>query len=194
MDTRWRSPPDRERLPMPTTVSYPSGSCLGGGDHLVAGGVGASVADVLHDRRSEDVDLLRDDGDVAAQGCHFHVLDVYAVNGDAAADHVVHTGDEVSDGALSRARVTHKPYTVAAVDRKGQVLENGAVRIVVKAHVGEFHVSLHIVHANGGEGFGDLGGHVQHLKHTLGGVDGIRQHIGEVGDKLKRAEDHADIA
>ena len=167
---------------------------LGGRDHLGTGRLGIGVADVVHDGAAEDVDLLGYDGHVAAEGVHLDILDVHAVNGDGAADGVVHTGDEVGNGGFTRAGVSHQTHVVALLDGEGDILQNGTVGAVVEVHVVEYDLAFNGFQTDGVGSLGNLGNLIQHLEHTHGGVHGVGHHIGEVGKEVQGAEDHARVA
>ena len=74
----------------------------GGGDDLVAGGVGPAVGDVLGDRAVEQERLLQHDADVAAVFFHGKGADVDAVDQDRAFGHVVEAADQVDQRGLAR--------------------------------------------------------------------------------------------
>ena len=79
-------------------------SGLGGFHHLLHGGVGAGVADVVSDGAHKEVGLLGDDADVAAQIFKGDVLDVHAIDGDLSFGHIVEPGNQVDDGGFSGSR------------------------------------------------------------------------------------------
>ena len=77
---------------------------LGRRDHLIVTRLGPPEANVVHHRIVEEKTVLEHQADLAAQAVERDIAHVHAVDGDAAAGHVVEAGDEVDQGGLARAR------------------------------------------------------------------------------------------
>ena len=67
---------------------------LGGGDHVVEGGVGDAESDVVPDRVGEEEALLEDHADLAAQGVEGDVAHVGVVDAYLPGLHVVEAGQQ----------------------------------------------------------------------------------------------------
>ena len=64
--------------------------------HLVRGGIGPAVADVLKHRIRKEEHILLDDTDILMQAPLGHVPDIQPINGNRAAGHVVEPGDQLT--------------------------------------------------------------------------------------------------
>ena len=76
---------------------------LRGADAVVVRGVELAVADVVHDRAGEEVDVLQDDADRMTEIGFFDAVDVDAVVFDLAVGVVVEAVDEVCNRRFARA-------------------------------------------------------------------------------------------
>ena len=74
---------------------------LCGGNALLIGGIQAAVADVLHDRAGEQVGILQNDAQRAAQVVLFDLADVDAIIPDLAVCDIVEAVDQVGDGRFA---------------------------------------------------------------------------------------------
>ncbi len=115
---------------------------LGGGDALLVGGVQVAVADVLHHRAGEQVGVLEDDAQAAAQVGLLDLVDVDAVVADLAVGDVIEAVDEVGDGGLARAGGAHKGDLLARLGPQADVVEDQLVLVIAEVHVVKDHVAL----------------------------------------------------
>ena len=74
---------------------------LGGGDTLFIGGIQLAVADILHDGAGEQVDILQNHAQGAAQVGLGDLVDVDIVIADLAVGDVIEPVDQVGDGGLA---------------------------------------------------------------------------------------------
>ena len=138
-------PAGEERAPLPHVGVEPVGHSHdivvdlrlpGGGDHLVGGGAGAAVANVLHNAGGEEEHILLHHANVPAQALLGDVPHIQAVDGDAALRHVVEAGDQVAEGGLAAAGGPHNGDGLAGPNVEGDVVEHlGVVPLVRKADV-----------------------------------------------------------
>ena len=77
---------------------------LCGRDDLLIGGVGLSVGDIVTHASRKEVDVLRHNADLTAQGLHRDVADIRAVDADRALRHLVKARDQRAEGGFSAAR------------------------------------------------------------------------------------------
>ena len=77
------------------------GGNRGGLDDLLAGGLRIGKGDVLFHRAIKEHGVLRHDADLAAQGIELHLIDVIAIDEDAAGARVIETRQHLGEGALA---------------------------------------------------------------------------------------------
>ena len=88
--------------------------------------------------------LLKYHAQVVAEGVLPDVLDVKAVEGDAAVLRLVEAVDEVGDSGLSGTRSAHKGNLLAGVRGEGYVVKHLLFRYITKVHVLEGNLSLDV--------------------------------------------------
>ena len=188
---------------------------LGRPDAVLVRGLQPPVADVLHHRAGEEVGILQDGAERAAEVVLPDLADVDAVVGDAAALDVVEAVDEVGDGGLAGAGGAHEGDLLPRLRVEGEVLEHGLFR-----HVGEVHpveadiapeghpltVRLHpeVVPAHVFQGdfpLIQLRRHIQHVEDALGAGQGqhdgvellgdLAHPLGKVPDVAQEGDEHA---
>ena len=76
---------------------------LGGLDDLLVGGVEGAVGDVLADGAVEEIDILADEADGAAQVFEAQIAQVMPVETDAALLHVIEAQKQFDQGGLAGA-------------------------------------------------------------------------------------------
>ena len=114
---------------------------LGGADAVLVRRVELAVADVLHHRAGEQMRVLQNDAERAAQIVLADVAHVDAVVGDLSGLNVVEAVDEVRDGRLARAGRADKGDLLAGLGVQRKLLEHRLFRHVGKVHVVEPHVA-----------------------------------------------------
>src|SRR5665213_3131836 len=79
---------------------------LGGGDHLLHGGVGMAVANVVEDAVVEEKRFLLHEGEMFSETVSLNLAKVVAVEEDLPGDWIVKAQQKIEDGAFSRAAGT----------------------------------------------------------------------------------------
>ena len=125
---------------------------FGRGDHLFVGGIQLAVADVVGDGSGEQVGILQDDPQGAAQGVLFNQPDIDSVVGDGARLDFIKPVDQVGDGGFARTGGTHKGDFLAGFGKQADVVEDGLILVVAKHHVVEPHIPQNRLqhHSTGG--------------------------------------------
>ena len=103
--------------------------------HLVHGGVGAAVADIVRDGAGEQVGGLEHVPKAALKPELRPGPVVLAVDVDGPRRGLVEPADQVDDGALARAGLAHQGDGLARLDVQIEVREHGLLRVVGKAHM-----------------------------------------------------------
>ena len=99
---------------------------------------GPRIGNVVRQRAVEQDRLLLHDGDLAAQRRLPELGNVLAIDGHRPAVDVIEPLDELDEGGLARARMTHQPHAFARLDRYREILvERRAVRAILEGHVVE---------------------------------------------------------
>lgn len=128
-----------------------------GGIHILVGGRGPRVADVVHERVVEQHRLLRHDAEVAAQAGDRDVADVGAVDGDGAAVGVVEAEEQAQQRRLAAAAFADDGDGRARWDVERDVFQRGPPPVVGEGDVAEGDVAVAGGHL-GGVGLVDDGG------------------------------------
>ena len=108
---------------------------------LLIGGVQLPVADVVGHGSGEQVGILQNNAQRAAQGVLPDIPHVDAVIGDGAGLNVVKPVDEIGDGGLSRAGGAHKGDLLPRLCEQGHIVEHGFLRVIAEVHVLKPHVA-----------------------------------------------------
>ena len=117
---------------------------LGSLHHVVVGGVGVAVFDVLLDGAVEDMVLLQHQSHVLAQPLRVPLTQFHPVEGDAAAVGMVELVEQVDDGALSRPAEADEGGDLAALDMHGDIEERLCAVAVGEVDARELEVALHL--------------------------------------------------
>ena len=83
---------------------------LGRLPHLIEGSLGAGDADILEDRLAEQLNVLRDIGNAAADGCIAVLVQIDTIHTDGAALRLVILEQELCDGGLAGTRGTNQRH------------------------------------------------------------------------------------
>jgi len=133
---------------------------LRGGDHVLVGGVGPPIADVVHHRVAEQEGILQHDPDLAAQAVGRHVAHVVAVDQHRAAVHVVEARQQVDDGRLARAGRPDDGDGLARLGGQAHAAQHVLVLVVAHPHVAQLDAPLDGRHL-------DRAGLVDHVRHFV---------------------------
>ena len=99
-------------------------------------------ADVVRHRAGEQVGVLQDNAQRAAQVVFLDEPHIHAVVGDGPARHLIKAVDEVGNRGLARARGADKGNFLPRLGVEREVLQNHPVRRIAKADVVEPHVAV----------------------------------------------------
>ena len=108
---------------------------------LLIGGVQLPVADVVGHGSGEQVGILQNNAQRAAQGVLPDIPHVDAVIGDGAGLNVIKPVDQVGNGGLSRAGGAHEGDLLAGLGKQGHVVEHRLFRVVAEVHMVKAHVA-----------------------------------------------------
>ena len=103
-------------------------------DAFLIRGVQAAVADVLHDRACEKLDVLEDDAQGATQVRLADLVDVDAVVSDLAVGDVVEAVDQVRDRRLAGARRAHESDLLSGLRPQGDVVQDLLLAVIGEVH------------------------------------------------------------
>ena len=117
--------------------------CLGRLPHLLVRRVHGAVSDVVANRRREQKDVLLHRSDRLTQRGESSVADVYVIDRDAAACHVVEARHEVNDGCLAAARWPHERDDLPGLRVDIDARQHRTDCVVAKRNILELHVALH---------------------------------------------------
>ena len=106
--------------------------------------VQTAVADVLHHRAGEEIRLLQNKAEGAAQIRLLDLVDVDAVVADLAVGNVVKAIDEVRDGRFARAGRADEGDLLARLGVNGYVVQHVLALGVGEVHIGEAHVAAQL--------------------------------------------------
>ena len=146
---------------------------LGGGDDLGLGGGGGGVADVVQDGAAEEVVVLRDDAHLFVEGFGGDLVEVVAVEEDAAALGEIEAADEVHDGAFAAAGVTDQGDGLPGLGIESDVVEDGLVLDVLEVDVIEGDAAVDAGEGDGVGGVGDGGFLFEECEDAFGGGHGL---------------------
>src|SRR5579872_1138205 len=149
---------------------------LAGGDQLVIGRIGTAVAQILCDARVEQVRLLSDDADVAAQRIEPQVAHVVAVEQHAASLRIVKTRQQLHDRRLARAAWADERDQLSRPRMERHAVQSPAVGDVGEADVFEGDVAA---------GDADV--------DRVGPLRRLRRHVQIVEDALEHGESADDL-
>ena len=146
MAMRWRWPPDRRGAALADHRLVAVGQRhdevvrvggAGGGDEFGLGGVGAAEAQVVLDRAVEQVGVLRDHGDHAADRVGIERAQILAADADGAGLRIVQAQQQAHDGGFAGAAGADDADALAGGDGERQA----AMRRAAAAGIGEADVA-----------------------------------------------------
>ena len=108
---------------------------------LLVGRIQTAIADVLAHGAGEQVGVLQDDAQRAAQIVLFDLVDVDAVIANLAVGDVVEAVNQVCDRGLARTGRADKGQFLTGLCKERDVVQDGLVGGVGKVHVEEAHVT-----------------------------------------------------
>ena len=111
-----------------------------GAPHLLLGGVGPAVEDVVAHGAGEQPAVLQHDPEGAPEARPAVAPHVDAVHEDGARGDLVEPGEQVDDRGLARSRAPHDGRHAAGGRGEGDVAEHGHVAAVAEGHVAELDV------------------------------------------------------
>ena len=109
---------------------------MGGGKHLLPGGIRPGSPDIFQQALLEQTGILEHKGHLPHEGGAVQFPHVRAAYGDAAAVHIPEPGDQAGGGGLAPAGGAHQGHHFTGLDGKAHILQRGPVR----AGVGEGHM------------------------------------------------------
>ena len=104
------------------------------GQHFLVRGLRAAQADVLQQAHVEQELLLGHIGDLVVEGLHAHLPDVLAAHADAPAGHIIVVDQELCQGGLAAARLSHQGGKAPLRCGEGDAVEH-LVLLIGKADV-----------------------------------------------------------
>ena len=155
---------------------------LGGGHHLLHGGVGPAVSDVVPDRHREEEWLIENDADVAPQAGQGEVAHVVTIDLHRAVGGVVEASQHAGDARLPAARPPDQRHGLARVQVQVEVAQDVAPTVVLVARLGQEAVGRvgegDIVELNVSPGVDQVDG--------VGSIDDRRLLVDDLVDALGR--------
>ena len=158
---------------------------LGGLHHLLQGGLGPAIGDVLPDGAPLQPGVLQHHAVAAAQAVAGDVPDVRALHLDGAAVHVVKAHEQVDNRGLAAAGGAHQGHPLAGLHLQVEVLKQGLLRPVGEGHVLDGHAAPSVFQHPGAGGVGDLGPLLDELEHTARAGQGVLQLRHHAGNLVK---------
>ena len=119
---------------------------LGRLPYLIEGSLGAGDADILEDRLAEQLNVLRDIGNAAADGCIAVLVQINAIHADGTALRLVILEQELGDGGLAGTRGTNQRHLLALRDGEGDVVQCRGAVAIPEGDILELNVTLHTLH------------------------------------------------
>ena len=162
-------------------------------DDLLFGRIPAAVADVVEDRLVEQLRLLCDHCDAAAQIMERHVGERHAVEEHGALGRVVEPADEVHERALAAAVGAHDRHPLAERDREVHAREHRVDAVVAERHVLQADLAMRAGHALGLGRLAELRGRVEQRIELLGAHDPevhTGEHARELPHRIARSDEH----
>jgi len=104
-------------------------------DHLLVGGLGMAIGDVVADRTVQQRSILRHHTNQLAQAVLRHLGDVLPVDGDLARFQIVETQEQVHQRRLARTGTPDQTDLLARLDIQRQPVDHALVLAVVEADV-----------------------------------------------------------
>ena len=129
-------------------------------DEVFLRGVRPGVEEVVPDGPVEQVGLLADDPDMAAQEGQVQLPDVMAAEGDRPSCRIIEPGDQVDQGGLAGARGPDHGDAVPAPELKGDIRQDLPLPVIGKVHMVKGHAAVRAVGRKGVLGVPDLRRHV----------------------------------
>ncbi len=129
---------------------------------------GGPEANILGDGSGEQMRVLQNHAEIAAQVFDFEIADVDAADANRAALHFVESQQQAGEGGFPRAGVAHHGNGLARFDAEADVVQDPIFAVVGEPHVVEFHGCGRLRKGHGLSGRLDLNRGVQQLEHALG--------------------------
>ena len=142
---------------------------LGRLPYLIEGSLGAGDADILEDRLAEQLNVLRDIGNAAADGCIAVLVQINAIHADGAALRLVILEQELGDGGLAGTRGTNQRHLFPLRDGEGDVVQCRGAVAIPEGDIFELNVALHALHLGVLSGIVLLGFIIHDLRQALHG-------------------------
>ena len=114
----------------------------GRGDHFVIAGFGFAVANVVHDRVTEEEGVLQDDADLPTQAGRSDIAHINAINAHRAIGDVVEARQQVDDGGLARAGGADDGNGLAWFSLQADILQDRNALLVRGMDMIELHAPL----------------------------------------------------
>ena len=159
-------------------------------DNLLVGGVERAVGDVLADGAVEEIDILADEADGAAQVFDSQIAQVMPIETDAALLHVIEAQKQFDQGGLSGAGRADDADRLPGRYVQRQIMDDRLViRILIfEADVFELDVAVHCFGVQGGFPIGEQGVGIQQVEGAVGGGHGALVEVEGVAQAGERPE------
>ena len=161
--------------------------------HLLVGGVGAAVADVLPNGIGKEEHVLLHDADGPAQGALGHLPHVQPIHPDAALRDVIEPGYQLAQGALAAAGGAYDGHRLPGGHGEIDVVKDLAAARIGEADMIQLHLApdLRQLHGVGGVLNGGLRGH--QFNEPVKARKAVGEHLGKVGQLADGADEGGDI-
>ena len=113
------------------------------GHDLLVGDVLLRIRDVFTHCSTEHPRVLQHHGELVVHVPTRYGLGVDAVDRNRATGNLVEAHQQVDHGGLAGAGRADDSHLLAGLHGRGEVVDDGLVRVVAEAHVAEFHVAAH---------------------------------------------------
>src|SRR5690606_36956711 len=164
----------------------------GRGHDFGARGLGPAVGNVFGDGAEEQERLLQHQPDMPAVIGNAQIADVDAVDEYRAFGHIIEAADQVDQGALAGAAVSHQSDHFAGRDDQVEPLDDRTVAIAERL-VAQFDAAGHAVQARRRVGFGHAGYVVENIENTLGAGSRLLRDRNDAAHRVEPRIEAADI-
>ena len=117
---------------------------LGGGNHLLPGGVFPAVGDVFINGAGKQPGILEDHAVSPAEGGPGHRPDLLSIHLNAPGLGIIKPHQQIDDGGLPRSRGPHNGHQRAGPGQQVKVPDHRLSRVIAKGHPIQSHFSLHL--------------------------------------------------
>ena len=158
------------------------------------GSAGLSVGDIFPDGAAEEIDVLLNDADLAAERFQRQIPHVFSIDGHPASGHVIESGKQIADGSLAGPGRSYQSHRTACRNLKRNIREYK--RIVIRIMEGDIFIGNGSFHL--GEGLCirrvlDLCLSFHHVQITAESGEPFLHHFHQFYQDLDRADEDADI-